>query len=83
MLFQTLNLLTVVASGLMMWKGLCLLTNSESPIVVVLSYVPSSFSHFLLREVFWADNRGKTWGVFNVVEGQWNQRSTGAISCSS
>nr|KIR89050.1 signal peptidase I [Cryptococcus tetragattii IND107] len=37
MLFQTLNLLTVVASGLMMWKGLCLLTNSESPIVVVLS----------------------------------------------
>lgn len=63
MLFQTLNLLTVVASGLMMWKGLCLLTNSESPIVVVLSCVSSSFSRFLLREVFWADNRGKTWGV--------------------
>lgn len=62
MLFQALNLLTVVASGLMMWKGLCLLTNSESPIVVVLSYV-SSFSHFPLRGVFWADNRGKTWGV--------------------
>ncbi|EAL18381.1 hypothetical protein CNBJ3040 [Cryptococcus deneoformans B-3501A] len=37
MLFQALNLLTVVASGLMMWKGLCLFTNSESPIVVVLS----------------------------------------------
>ncbi|WRT64810.1 signal peptidase I [Kwoniella shivajii] len=37
LLFQALNLLTVVSSGLMMWKGLCLFTNSESPIVVVLS----------------------------------------------
>ncbi|WWC86948.1 signal peptidase I [Kwoniella dendrophila CBS 6074] len=37
LLFQALNLLTVVSSGLMMWKGLCLVTNSESPIVVVLS----------------------------------------------
>ncbi|WWD21464.1 signal peptidase complex catalytic subunit SEC11 [Kwoniella shandongensis] len=37
LLFQALNFLTVVASGLMMWKGLCLFTNSESPIVVVLS----------------------------------------------
>ncbi|BEI86555.1 hypothetical protein CcaverHIS002_0608420 [Cutaneotrichosporon cavernicola] len=36
-LFQLLNLLNVVASGLMMWKALCLVTNSESPIVVVLS----------------------------------------------
>ncbi|CAD6580862.1 MAG: Signal peptidase complex catalytic subunit [Tremellales sp. Tagirdzhanova-0007] len=27
----------IVASGLVMWKGLCLVTNSESPIVVVLS----------------------------------------------
>jgi hypothetical protein len=39
LLFQALNFLTVIASGLMMWKGLCLVTNSESPIVVVLSYV--------------------------------------------
>jgi hypothetical protein len=37
LLFQALNFLTVVSSGLMMWKGLCLVTNSESPIVVVLS----------------------------------------------
>ncbi|GMK57814.1 hypothetical protein CspeluHIS016_0406480 [Cutaneotrichosporon spelunceum] len=36
-LFQLLNFLNVVASGLMMWKALCLVTNSESPIVVVLS----------------------------------------------
>jgi signal peptidase len=39
LLFQALNFLTVVSSGLMMWKGLCLITNSESPIVVVLSSV--------------------------------------------
>lgn len=63
MLFQTLNLLTVVASGLMMWKGLCLLTNSESPIVVVLSYVSSSLSHFLLRGVFGLITEGKL-GVY-------------------
>ncbi|WVF69976.1 signal peptidase I [Kwoniella sp. CBS 6097] len=37
LLFQALNLLTVISSGLMMWKALCLFTNSESPIVVVLS----------------------------------------------
>nr|ODN93796.1 signal peptidase I [Cryptococcus depauperatus CBS 7855] len=36
-LFQALSFLTVIASGLIMWKGLCLFTNSESPIVVVLS----------------------------------------------
>ena len=38
-LFQVLSLLTMVSSGLMMWKALCLATNSESPIVVVLSCV--------------------------------------------
>lgn len=37
LLFQALNFLNVVASGLMMWKALCLVTNSDSPIVVVLS----------------------------------------------
>ncbi|KAI0312713.1 hypothetical protein OF83DRAFT_1176377 [Amylostereum chailletii] len=36
-LLQILNFATVLASGLMMWKGLGLLTNTESPIVVVLS----------------------------------------------
>ena len=29
---------TVISSALMMWKGLMLVTNSESPIVVVLTY---------------------------------------------
>ncbi|KAK2459821.1 hypothetical protein APHAL10511_008142 [Amanita phalloides] len=36
-LLQILNFASVIASGLMIWKGLGLLTNSESPIVVVLS----------------------------------------------
>ncbi|KAF7329917.1 Signal peptidase complex catalytic subunit SEC11 [Mycena kentingensis (nom. inval.)] len=36
-LLQALNFASVIASGLMIWKGLGLVTNSESPIVVVLS----------------------------------------------
>ncbi|KZT28249.1 signal peptidase complex catalytic subunit SEC11 [Neolentinus lepideus HHB14362 ss-1] len=36
-LVQLLNFASVIASGLMMWKGLGLVTNTESPIVVVLS----------------------------------------------
>ncbi|KAH7106831.1 hypothetical protein BKA62DRAFT_747329 [Auriculariales sp. MPI-PUGE-AT-0066] len=36
-LLQCLNFATVLASGLMIWKGLGLICNSESPIVVVLS----------------------------------------------
>ncbi|KAI0772947.1 hypothetical protein BD413DRAFT_473757 [Trametes elegans] len=36
-LLQVLNFTSVLASGLMIWKGLGLLTNTESPIVVVLS----------------------------------------------
>jgi len=36
-LLQALNFASVISSGLMMWKGLGLLTNTESPIVVVLS----------------------------------------------
>ncbi|KAG8750512.1 Signal peptidase complex catalytic subunit [Serendipita sp. 396] len=36
-LLQALNFCNVIASGLMMWKGLGLITNTESPIVVVLS----------------------------------------------
>ena len=34
---QIIVLGTVVSSALMMWKGLMLVTNSESPIVVVLT----------------------------------------------
>ncbi|KAF7433547.1 Signal peptidase complex catalytic subunit [Pleurotus ostreatus] len=36
-LLQVLNFASVIASGLMLWKGMSLVTNSESPIVVVLS----------------------------------------------
>ncbi|KAI0922857.1 Signal peptidase complex catalytic subunit [Taiwanofungus camphoratus] len=36
-LLQILNFASVLASGLMIWKGLGLVTNTESPIVVVLS----------------------------------------------
>ncbi|PCH37476.1 hypothetical protein WOLCODRAFT_140884 [Wolfiporia cocos MD-104 SS10] len=36
-LLQVLNFMSVLASGFMMWKGLGLFTNTESPIVVVLS----------------------------------------------
>jgi len=39
-LLQVLNFASVMASGLMIWKGLGLLTNTESPIVVVLRYLP-------------------------------------------
>ncbi|TPX54145.1 hypothetical protein PhCBS80983_g06028 [Powellomyces hirtus] len=34
---QTLNFCLIVSSALMIWKGLSVVTNSESPIVVVLS----------------------------------------------
>ncbi|KAI4523115.1 signal peptidase complex catalytic subunit SEC11 [Schizophyllum commune] len=37
LLLQALNFASVIASGLMMWKGLGVITNTESPIVVVLS----------------------------------------------
>ena len=36
-LLQALNFVSVVATALMLWKGISLLTNTESPIVVVLS----------------------------------------------
>jgi len=36
-LLQVLNFASVIASGLMIWKGLGVITNTESPIVVVLS----------------------------------------------
>ena len=37
-LLQVLNFVSVLASGLMIWKGLGLATNTESPIVVVLRW---------------------------------------------
>ena len=36
-LYQVLNLMLVVSTALMLWKGLGIIFNTESPIVVVLS----------------------------------------------
>lgn len=36
-LVQALNFLTVISTALCMWKGLSVLTDTESPVVVVLS----------------------------------------------
>ena len=36
-LFQVLNFVSVVSTALAMWKGLSVLTDTESPVVVVLS----------------------------------------------
>jgi len=41
-LLQILNFASVIASGLMIWKGLGIVTNTESPIVVVLRYTDHS-----------------------------------------
>jgi hypothetical protein len=38
-LLQLLNFATVISSGLIAWKFLSIVTNSESPVVVVLSWV--------------------------------------------
>lgn len=38
-LYQVLNFGIIVSSALMIWKGLIVLTRSESPIVVVLRFV--------------------------------------------
>lgn len=38
--YQVLNFGMIVSSALMIWKGLMVVTGSESPIVVVLRYVP-------------------------------------------
>ncbi|KAJ8789235.1 hypothetical protein J1605_022170 [Eschrichtius robustus] len=38
--YQVLNFAMIVSSALMIWKGLIVLTGSESPIVVVLRWVP-------------------------------------------
>lgn len=40
--YQVLNFGMIVSSALMIWKGLMVVTGSESPIVVVLRYVRKS-----------------------------------------
>jgi signal peptidase I len=43
LLFQGLNLAMIVFSALMIWKGLMVVTKSESPVVVVLRYIEIIF----------------------------------------
>ena len=40
--FQILNLAMIVFSALMIWKGLMVITKSESPVVVVLRCAPAA-----------------------------------------
>lgn len=46
----------MIASGLMMWKGMGLLTNTESPIVVVLRYTDICFVDSALPNSFVGTN---------------------------
>ena len=39
---QVLNLAMIVCSALMIWKGLMVVTESESPVVVVLRHAPTA-----------------------------------------
>lgn len=96
MLLQILNFVSVLASGLMIWKGLGLVTNTESPIVVVLRCV----------SVLWckctkpvADVRMRSYASCNAMQSiylhahhtnapcwravdQWNRRFTAETCCS-
>jgi signal peptidase len=42
---QVVNLGLIVTSALMIWKSLMVLTNSESPVVVVLRFPPRQQYH--------------------------------------
>ena len=85
-LLQVLNFVSVLASGLMIWKGLGLLTNTESPIVVVLRYVsplplpsPSPSLSLLLHD----RTEGRTLTRAHMcTAARWSPRST-AGTCSS
>src|SRR5579883_1436297 len=44
---QLLNLALIVCSALMIWKGLCVVTGSESPVVVVLRFESPCTEPFL------------------------------------
>ena len=59
LLFQLLNLAMIVFSALMIWKGLMFVTQSESPVVVVLSE-PDDASH-------WHDDLNHLVGAEHVV----------------
>lgn len=65
LLFQALNLAMIVFSALMIWKGLMVVTKSESPVVVVLRFV--GYDYFLLY-VF-VTNREQTLADFILCSG--------------
>ena len=48
--YQVLNFAMIVSSALMIWKGLIVLTGSESPIVVVLRWVPPAVQLLLATQ---------------------------------
>lgn len=59
--YQGLNFAMIVSSALMIWKGLMVLTGSESPIVVVLSgSMEPAFYRFFLSLYFFLQER-KNW----------------------
>ena len=58
LLLQFLNLAMVVSVALMGWKSLMILTNSESPVVVVLS--GSMEPAFFRGDILWLDNSYST-----------------------
>ena len=79
--YQVLNFGMIVSTALMIWKGLMILTGSESPIVVVLRFVFSGWKirNFRSSQLF-TMNFNKT--TLLIVE-VWSQRSIEAISSCS
>eukprot|EP00590_Aulacoseira_subarctica_P011700 CAMPEP_0172423764 /NCGR_PEP_ID=MMETSP1064-20121228/17725_1 /TAXON_ID=202472 /ORGANISM="Aulacoseira subarctica , Strain CCAP 1002/5" /LENGTH=184 /DNA_ID=CAMNT_0013165297 /DNA_START=68 /DNA_END=622 /DNA_ORIENTATION=+ len=65
LLFQVLNLAMIVFSALMIWKGLMVVTKSESPVVVVLS--GSMEPAFQRGDILFLDNSKHHVGVGDVV----------------
>mmetsp|Transcript_10357 Transcript_10357/g.13113 ORF Transcript_10357/g.13113 Transcript_10357/m.13113 type:complete len:191 (+) Transcript_10357:195-767(+) len=65
LLFQVLNLAMIVFSALMIWKGLMFITQSESPVVVVLS--GSMEPAFQRGDILFLNNSVKEVGVGDVV----------------
>jgi hypothetical protein len=69
-LLQVLNFAQVITTGLMVWKGLGIVTNTESPIVVVLRLDIPLCVRFVIMWHF-------------ITVGRWSRRSTEAICCFS
>jgi signal peptidase len=65
LLFQLLNLSMIVFSALMIWKGLMVLTQSESPVVVVLS--GSMEPAFHRGDILFLNNRRPRVDVGDIV----------------